>query len=74
MILRLSAKAPLVIKWCIEGSFSNHKEMKSFTESIMSMGTGSILSNAIKHKLNTHSSTDSELVAMDDMMSQVLWK
>ena len=39
----------------------------------MSMGKGSVYSSSIKQKLNTKSSTESELVAADDNMPQLLW-
>jgi hypothetical protein len=73
LTLRLSAKTPLVIKWWIDGSFAVHANMRSHTGSTMSMGKGSIWSNSIKQKLNTRSSTEAELVAVDDMMPQILW-
>ena len=37
------------------------------------MGKGSPTSMSRKQKLNTRSSTEAELVAVDDCMSQVLW-
>ncbi len=37
------------------------------------MGKGSILSTSRKQKLNTRSSTEAELVAVDDGMSIMLW-
>jgi hypothetical protein len=39
----------------------------------MSMGKGSIWSNSIKQNLNMRSSSEAELVAVDDMMPQILW-
>ena len=39
----------------------------------MTIGGGSITSFFTKQKLNTRSSTEAELVAVDDAMSQVLW-
>ena len=39
----------------------------------MNMGKGAITSLSRKQKLNTRSSTEAELVAVDDCMSQVLW-
>jgi hypothetical protein len=61
------------MKWWIDGSFAVHDNMQSHTGSTMSMGTGSMWSSSIKQKLNTRSSTEAELVAVDDMMPQVLW-
>jgi hypothetical protein len=39
----------------------------------MSMGKGSMWSSSIKQKLNTRGFTEVELVAMDDMMPQIIW-
>jgi hypothetical protein len=61
------------MKWWIDGSFAVHDNMQSHTGSTMSMGTGSIWSSSTKQKLNTRSSTEAELVAVDDMMPQILW-
>ena len=37
------------------------------------MGGGALMSTSKKQKLNTKSSTEAELVAVDDMMSQIIW-
>jgi hypothetical protein len=37
------------------------------------MGTGFPLDKSTKHKLNTHSSTESEIVAVDNLILQILW-
>ena len=39
----------------------------------MSLGKGVIYGTSTRQKLNTRSSTEAELVAVDDCMSQVLW-
>ena len=39
----------------------------------MSMGVGGAYSSSQKQKINTRSSTETELVATDDMLPQVLW-
>ncbi len=38
----------------------------------MTMGRGFPLDKSTKHKLNTHSSTESEIVAVDDLIPQIL--
>jgi hypothetical protein len=40
---------------------------------MMSMGSGAIVGVSKKQKLNTKSSTECELVGVDDVMPQVLW-
>eukprot|EP00957_Ditylum_brightwellii_P168284 12811057-Ditylum_brightwellii.AAC.1 len=38
------------------------------------MGKGAIHAGSTKQKLNTRSSTKAEIVGVDDLMPQVLWK
>ena len=40
---------------------------------MMSLGKGAVLSSSRKQKLNTKSSTESELVGVDDVISKILW-
>jgi hypothetical protein len=47
--------------------------MRSHTGGAMSMGTGAVYSTLKKHKLNTKSSTEAELVGADDVLPQALW-
>jgi hypothetical protein len=47
--------------------------MKGHTGGAMTMGTGFPLDKSTKHKLNTHSSMESEIVAVDDLIPQILW-
>jgi hypothetical protein len=39
----------------------------------MSLGTGAVYSASKKQKLNTKSSTEAELVGIDDVLPQALW-
>ena len=43
------------------------------TGATMSLGGGAAFSSSTKQKLNTRSSTESELVAVDDKMTDLLW-
>ena len=61
------------VVWSIDAAFAVHPDMKSHTGMTMTMGGGAITSLSKKQKLNTRSSTEAELVAVDDCMSQVLW-
>ena len=62
-----------MIKWWVDASFAVHQDMRSHTGGTMSLGKGSIYSASVRQKLNTKSSTEAELVGVDDMMSMVLW-
>jgi hypothetical protein len=61
------------VKWWIDGAHAVHTSMRSQTGAASSLGKGCIMSTSIKQKLNTRSSTETEIVAVDDMMPQVLW-
>jgi hypothetical protein len=47
--------------------------MKGHTGGAMTMGTRFPLDKSTKHKLNTRSSTESEIVAVNDLIPQILW-
>ena len=47
--------------------------MKGHTGTLMSLGQGAIISGLRKQKINVKSSTESELVALDDALPLILW-
>jgi hypothetical protein len=47
--------------------------MKSHTGGCLSLGHGTLYGTSRRQKLNTKSSTESELVGADDVMPQILW-
>ena len=71
--LTLEADDLHLIHWWIDGTFATHCDMCSHTGGAMSLGKGIIYGTSTRQKLNTHSSTEAELVAVDDCMSQILW-
>lgn len=71
LILRADGSHHVI--WSIDAAFAVHPDMRSHTGVVMSLGKGAIQSMSKKQKLNTRSSTEAELVAVDDGMSQVLW-
>ena len=60
-------------RWWVDSSYAVHPDMKSHTGVLMSIGKGCTYTASNKQKLNTKSSTEAELVAVDDAMGQVLW-
>ena len=56
----------------IDAAHAVHPDARSHTGMSMKMGKGAITSMSSKQKLNTRSSTEAEVVAVDDCMSQVL--
>jgi hypothetical protein len=73
LVLTLGARGDSVLRWWIDGSHGVHPNMRGHTGGGLSMGLGYPISQSGKQKLNTRSSTESELVAVDDMMPTVLW-
>ena len=58
----------------MDAAFAVHPDMKSHTGAIMTMGGGAIQTIlSSKQKMNTRSSTEAELVAVDDVIAQILW-
>lgn len=73
LTLVLEADDLTVVKWWVDGSYGVHPDMRSHTGGTMSLGKGSIYSTSTRQKLTTKSSTEAELVAVADVMPQVLW-
>ena len=71
--LTLAAEGPYKLVWSIDAAFAVHPDMKSHSGITMTMGKGAIISASKKQKLNTRSSTEAELVAVDDGMAHVVW-
>ena len=71
--LTLKMNDEIVFKWSIDASFAVHPDYMSQTGAVMTMGKGAMQSVSRKQKLNTRSSTEAELVAVDDVMTMVLW-
>jgi hypothetical protein len=63
------------IKLYVDASFAVHPDYKSHTGATMSYGDGdgAVQSISRKQKLNTRSSTESELVRVDDVSVMILW-
>jgi hypothetical protein len=73
MPLILRADGLNIVKWWVDASFFTHKECRGHTSETMSIGRGSIIRISKKQKINTRSSTEVELVGVDDVAPQMLW-
>ena len=71
MILSISDNR--VIEWYMDASFTVHEDMHRRTGMNMTLGRGSTSSESVKQKINTGSTTHSEIVAVDDAMPKILW-
>jgi hypothetical protein len=71
--LILAADGTGVLSWYVDASFAMHPDMRGHTGGAMTMGNGFPLDKSTKHKLNTRSSMESEIVAVDNLILQKLW-
>ena len=71
--LTLAAENLHVIKHYIDVSFAVHPDFKSHTGKNSTLGTGCFDGMSRKQKINTRSSTESEVVGGDDSSIKVLW-
>jgi hypothetical protein len=62
-----------IVKWWVDASYATHGDCRGHTGATMSMVTGSITGISKKQKINTRSSTESELVGLHDVAPQMLW-
>ena len=71
--LILSSESTNIVKWWVDGSYGIHPDARSQIGGTVSLGKVSFMSTSIKQRINTRSSTDTELVAADDMMPCICW-
>ena len=79
--LRADRDRPLVLggdnngllMWYVDASFAVHPNMRSHTGGGLTMGRGFPITVSTKQKLTVKSSTEGELVGVDDMMPIILW-
>ncbi|CAJ1941808.1 unnamed protein product [Cylindrotheca closterium] len=61
------------MKWMIDASFAVHPDFKSHTGGTLSFGGGAAQVMSKKQKLNSRSRTKAELIAVDDVVTMILW-
>jgi hypothetical protein len=67
--LILAANGTGVLSWYVDALFAVHPDMRGHTGGVMTFP----LDKSTKHKLNTRSSTESEIVAVNNLIPQILW-
>jgi hypothetical protein len=72
-VASMKADDTQTIKWCVDASFAVHKDFKSHTGATMTMGEGVLCSISTKQKVMSRSSTEAELIAVDDVISKIMW-
>jgi hypothetical protein len=71
--LVLGATQTGVLHWYVDASFAVHQDMKGQTGGALTLGRGCPTVQTTKAKCSTRSSTIQELVAVDEMMNDILW-
>ncbi len=71
--LILSGDNDGVLMWYVDASFAVHPNMWGHTGGCLTMGRGFPISASTKQKLNTKSSTERELVGVNDMIPIIIW-
>jgi hypothetical protein len=73
LYLTLSCNTLDNLTWYIDGSYAIHADMKGQSGAVLVTGGCVVLSRSNKQKLNTRSSTEAELIAIDDALPTVQW-
>ena len=71
--LTLKASSLSQIKWWVDAAYGVHDDLRGHTGGMMSLGEGAMATKSSKHKLNGRSSTEAEIIGVDDMMGSILW-
>jgi hypothetical protein len=56
----------------VDTLFATHHDMKSHLGGLMTLGKGAVYATSRQQKINTHSSTEAEIVGLNDVFSQIL--
>jgi hypothetical protein len=59
--------------WYIDGSYATHDDMKGQNGAVLMIGDCAVLCRSSKQKVNSRSSTESELLAVDDALPTIQW-
>jgi len=73
MKLTLSVDSMTTICWYVDASYGAHMDLKGHTGMMMTLGKGAVMKFSRGQKLNVKSSTECELVGIDDAMPQMMW-
>jgi hypothetical protein len=61
------------MKWYVGASFAVHPNMRGHSGGGLTLGQGFPLVSSMKQKLNTRSSTETEVVGADDFIPAICW-
>jgi hypothetical protein len=73
LALTLSSTSTATPKWWVDGSHGVHPTLRGHTGGCMTLGAGMQQNTSTSQKMNSRSSTETELIAADDLMPSILW-
>jgi hypothetical protein len=73
MPLILSDNGSGILKWWVDASFAVFPNMRGHSGGGLSLGQGFPIVISTKQKLNTKSSTETEIMGADDFMPAICW-
>ena len=71
-VLTLEVNDLQVLLLYVDAAFAVHPDMKSHTGIVFTLGKGSIISGSTKQKVNSRSSTEAEMNAVDEKLSKII--
>ena len=69
----LEADKMLAVLAYVDSSYGVHSDLRSHTGVVIGLGRGPVYAKSSTQKINTKSSTESELVGLSDSTNQVIW-
>eukprot|EP00957_Ditylum_brightwellii_P115967 8845848-Ditylum_brightwellii.AAC.1 len=72
-ILTLEADNTQTLTWYIDALFTVHPNMKRHIGAVFALGKEAVCSYSSKQKVNSRSTPEAELVAIDDKIAKVVW-
>jgi KUP system potassium uptake protein len=72
-VLTLEINDEQSTEWYVDAAFAVHPDFKSHTGAYNTLGKGAFAAISTKQKVNSRSSTEAELVAIDDVIAKILW-
>ena len=71
--LTLTVDSLNTIRWWVDASYGVHADLKGHTGMMMSLGKGATMSFSRGQKLNCRSSTEAEIIGIDDAIPDIMW-
>jgi hypothetical protein len=73
MPLILSANGIGILKWWVDALFAIHPNIRGYLGGGLSLGRGFLIVSSTTQKINTRSSTETEIVGADDFIPAICW-